>query len=364
MLTLPGLIDVHVHLRDPGQTEKEDFFTGTSAALAGGFTTILDMPNNKVPITTLERLEEKIRSAQEKTVCDVGFYFGSLGDNFGEFNKAREKVFGIKLYLNVTTGHYLIDEETLKKIYLRWSDVHVHSGGVLPVLVHAEEKMIEGVLNVVKKTRYRTHFCHVSSENELNQIIKAKESGLPITCGVCPHHLFLTEDDVKTLKSFAMMKPTLRTKKDQEFMWRNLNYIDVVESDHAPHTIDEKHSDSPPFGVPGLETTLPLLLTAEKDRRITRKQILDMCYVNPSRIFNISTDSQTKVEVDLTHEFEIRGENLHTKCKWTPFEGLKVKGKVRRVFIRGQKVFEDDIILIQPGFGRIIRPYCSSEVEN
>ena len=121
IITFPGLIDMHVHLRDPGQTEKEDFYTGTSAALAGGFTTVFDMPNNKIPITSKERLDEKIRTAKEKIVCDIGFYFCSLGDNLSEFAKVKDNVFGLKLYLNITTGYFLIDEKKLGEIYTHWA---------------------------------------------------------------------------------------------------------------------------------------------------------------------------------------------------------------------------------------------------
>lgn len=184
--------------------------------------------------------------------------------------------------------------------------------------------------------------------------MEAKKDGSPITCGVTPHHLFLTEDNVKTLKTFGMMKPPLRSKKDQEFLWKNLRYIDVIESDHAPHTIEEKKSDKPPFGVPGLETTLPLLLTAEKDGRITKEQIIAMCFDNPAKILNLKTDKNTKIEVDINKDYEIKGKNLRSKCKWTPFEGYRVRGKVRRVFIREVKVFEDDRILVKAGFGFVL----------
>ena len=170
-LTLPGLIDIHVHLRDPGQTYKEDFFTGTSSALAGGFTTVIDMPNNATPITTKERLEEKIKIAQGKTVCDIGFYFGSLGDNLDEFSKIGDKVFGLKLYLNQTTGGFIINEDSMKKIYDAWSSKQ-------PILLHSEEDMVSMVINVIRKTGKKSHFCHVSSANELSQIIKAKEEVL------------------------------------------------------------------------------------------------------------------------------------------------------------------------------------------
>ena len=370
-ITLPGLIDPHVHLRDPGQTEKEDFYTGTCAALAGGFTTILDMPNNKTPITTFDRLEEKIKIAKDKTICDIGFYFGSLGDNLEEFKKFNPptggKVFGIKLYLNQTTGNYLINKKTLEKIYNTWSNIKssntlaLHSAKVLtkftlPILVHAEDRSLDQVLKALKKIRKPTHVCHISLASELKQIINAKNEGLPITCGVTPHHLFLTENDVKILGPFGKMRPPLRSKKDVDFLWKNLKYIDVIESDHAPHTIEEKKSNNPPNGVPGLETTLPLLLTVASENRLTIEEILRLCYENPKKIFKIQTDKNTKTEIDLSKLYIIENRYLHTKCGWSPFNNWKVKGKVERVFIRGTKVFENGKVLVQPGFGKVINP--------
>lgn len=348
LIKLPGLIDAHVHLRDPGQTHKEDFYTGTSAALAGGFTTILDMPNNKLPITTYGLLIQKQKIAQKKIVCDVGFYFGSQGDNLGEFPEVDEKVFGIKLYLNPTTGNYLIDTDILDNVYMHWG---IHK----PILVHAEEKVIDQVIETVRKYGKKTHICHVSNKSELSAIIKAKSENLPITCGVCPHHLFLTTNDVKTLGPFGLMKPSLKLKSDQEFLWRNLNYVDVIESDHAPHTIEEKNSKEPPFGVPGLETTLPLLLTAVHEKRLTINDVIEKCHTNPAKIFNIPTDKNTYVEVD-NSEFIILNSKLHTKCAWSPFDSWKVRGQVKRVFIRGKKVFENGKILAQPGSGKVIQP--------
>ena len=136
MITLPGLIDPHVHLREPGGTQKEDFLTATSAALAGGFTTILDMPNNTTPTTTLERLYAKQKLAQEKILCDVGFHFGSLGDNLSEFEKVQNKVLGLKLYINETTGNFIIDLNLLEQICSAWPKNH-------PILLHAEENILE-----------------------------------------------------------------------------------------------------------------------------------------------------------------------------------------------------------------------------
>ncbi len=381
-MQLPGLIDPHVHLRDPGQTDKEDFYTGTSAALAGGYTTVIDMPNNLTPITTFEALEEKIKIAKDKIVCDVGFYFGSMGDNLEEFlkvtgypssknmsssrkrgsdsrfheNDDKNKVMGLKLYLNQTTGNFLLDKTHLGKIFATWP---AH----LPILVHAEDKTFDDVLEVLKKHPRKLHLCHMSTQYELKRVIEAKNSGLPVTCGVTPHHLFLTENDLSHLKSLGLMRPPLRSRGDVDFLWKHLNAIDVVESDHAPHTLEEKQTTppvgGPPFGVPGLETTLPLLLTAVSQGRLSLERVVKLCHDNPSKILNIPkipNTPKTTVEIDMESTYEIKNENLLTKCKWSPFDGWKVKGRVRRVFLHGEKVFEDGKVLAAPGFGHILTP--------
>jgi carbamoyl-phosphate synthase/aspartate carbamoyltransferase/dihydroorotase len=305
------------------------------------------MPNNLQPITTHERLKEKISIAKSKTVADIGFHFGSLGDNLQEFKKVQPKVFGLKLYLNITTGGFIITPESMKKIYTAWSSSK-------PILLHSEEEMIAMVLDVVRETGQPSHFCHVSSKNELSQIIAAKNEGLPVTCGVCPHHLFLSEDDERLLGPLAKMKPVLKSKKDLNFLWENLQYVDVIESDHAPHTLQEKQSTTPPFGVPGLETTLPLLLTAVHEKRLTLDQLIKLCHENPKNIFNIPTNKNTKVEVDFDEKYMIQNNDLHTKCAWSPFADWKMKGRVKTVFLRGKKVFENGAILAQPGSGTIL----------
>ena len=352
-LILPGLIDPHVHLRDPGQTNKEDFYTGTMAALAGGYTTIIDMPNNKTPITSLTTLNEKIKIAKKKIVCDVGFHFGSLGDNIDEFKKVQNKVIGLKLYLSLTTGGFVIDKTKLEKVFKAWPKEKV-------ILVHAEDNMLDSVINLTRKLGNKIHVCHISTADDLKQIKKAKEEGIKISCGVTPHHLFLTEKDVKILGPFGMMKPPLRSKKDQDFLWKNLNYIDVVESDHAPHTIEGKKKVPAPFGVPGLETTLPLLLTAVSEKKLTIDDVIRLCHTNPAKIFNTrdfdDSNHRNTVEVDLSQKYTIENKNLISKCKWTPFEGMKVRGRVERVFLRGNKVFENGKILAKKGSGKTVYP--------
>lgn len=402
-IKLPGMIDPHVHFRDPGQTHKEDFYTGTSAALAGGYTTVIDMPNNKIPITTKQRLDEKIAIAKEKIVCDVGFHFGSLGDNLDEFAKVEPYVMGLKLYLNETTGNFLITKDMIEKIFTAWPArlasqpaSQTEQGGQgesvagrpanRPILLHAEDDAVSYVIEIVRKVRKHAHFCHISTSSDLQQIMDAKEEGLPISCGITPHHLFLTAEEGAKLGAFGTMKPPLRTQKEIDFLWKNLAAIDIVESDHAPHTIEEKtgrvmrvgdphrvpavpvngtrtsdggneQQDPPyktPYGVPGIETQLPLLLTAVAQNRLTLDDVVRLCHINPAKIFGVKIDSNTYIEIDMAEEYKIVDKQLHTKCVWSPFNGWKMKGRVKTVFIRGEKVFENDTIIAHPGSGRIL----------
>lgn len=345
IIKLPGLVDLHVHLRDPGQTHKEDFYSGTSAALAGGYTAVFDMPNNASPITSEQALEAKVNSAKNQAVCDIGFYFGSQGDNLDQFHKVRDKICGLKLYLNMTTGKYLLDKSKLLATYAAWDSSK-------PILVHAEDEggMLGAVIEVVKQTKQPTHICHLSQASELKQIMAAKELGLPITCGVTPHHLFLNDQDAVRLGGFGHMKPVLKPQSDVDFLWQNLDAVDAIESDHAPHTREEKEQGT--FGVPGLETTLPLLLQAEREGKITLNDIVAKCHTNPLRILALSSDSETYIEVT-PEEYEVKDNELKTKCGWSPFAGQKVYGRVANVYLRGQKVYANGQVLAEPGSGRI-----------
>lgn len=334
IVRLPGLIDPHVHFRTPGQEYKEDFISGTKAAVAGGFTFVCDMPNNKIPITSEGLLKEKIKIASKSIFCDVGFHFGSLGDNLEEFEKVYKKVIGLKLYLNETTGNFLIDKKTLKKIFKAWPP----KAG--PILVHAEDDAIEAVIKEAYKDKRKVHFCHISLKSDLEQIIEAKKKNPNLSCGVTPHHLFLNENDAKRLGPYGRMKPFLKAQKDIDFFWENIDKIDIVESDHAPHTKEEKEGDSPPYGVPGLETTLPLLLKATDEKRITISDIKRLCHDNALMIFNLP-NQESSVEIDMDEKYILRGEKMHTKAGWTPFEGMEVKGEIKRVILRKKIIYEN-----------------------
>lgn len=344
-IILPGLIDIHVHLRTPGQTEKEDFTTGTKAAIAGGFTTVFDMPNNKIPITTVERLNEKKELAKGHVYSDIGFYFGSLGDNLDEFAKVANDIYGLKLYLNETTGNFLISKEKLEEIFVAWKKATSLRGGndeaiSKPILVHAEDDAVAAVINNARKTGQQVHFCHISLQSDLEQIMRAKDEGLAITCGIAPHHLFLNRADAEKLGPYGRMKPFLKSEEDVKFLWDHIDSIDVVESDHAPHTRTDKDSDTPPFGVPGLETTLPLLFTAVHEGKLKITDVTRLCHENPMKILNLKHDTG-EIEVEIDEEYEISNDNLNTKAGWTPFAGRKVFGKVRKVELHNETIFDN-----------------------
>lgn len=349
ILKLPGLIDTHVHLREPGATQKEDFETGTKAAIAGGFTLVLDMPNNPEPIVTPKSLENKTNLAEGRIYSDVGFHFGATPQSTSHFSAISKQIFGLKVYMNHTTGPLLVeDTNALEKIFEAWPKDKV-------LMVHAEGPTLKKAIDLAKKFGNRLHVCHVAQKMELQIIQQAKSDGVKITCEVGMHHLYLTEKDLGKLGGFGMMRPPLATKEDQDYLWENIKDIDIIASDHAPHTKEEKLSSNPPNGVPGLETTLPLLLTAMNDERVTINDIQRLCHDNPKKIFNIPDQEDTFVEVDLDEEWTISNANLYTKCGWTPFEGMKVKGKVKKVVLGGQIVFEDGKILDKPR-GKVVYP--------
>jgi dihydroorotase-like cyclic amidohydrolase len=340
---LPGLIDVHVHLRDPGATHKEDFSTGARAAIVGGFTTILDMPNNATPTFTLERLEEKIDEAKRVGICDIGFHFGTNGHNLEEFPKIWDNphVYGLKIYCNHTTGDLLIEDlALLEQVFAAWNSDK-------PILVHAEGMQLAGAITLAHFYDRCLHVCHISQKIEVELVRQAKKKKLKITAGVTPHHLFMTVDDVATLGSHAIMKPPLGTTKDKEALWAGIadQTIDIVETDHAPHTIEEKQSEKPPYGVPGLETALGLLLVAVHDKKITLKDVERLLYTAPKKIFAIHDQGETFIEFDPTASYVIGEGGYQSKCGWSPFEGWTAYGKVVKVVSRGKTILDKGKLL-------------------
>lgn len=342
IIKLPGLIDTHVHLREPGATQKEDFETGTKAAVAGGYTLVLDMPNNPNPITNPGALEEKISLAQNRIYCDLGFHFGGSKEGTQYFEQVKDKVFGLKVYMNHTTGPLLIEAaDELDLIFSSWPKEK-------PLMVHAETETLAKAIILAKKHGNRLHVCHVARKIELELIIQAKSEGLPVTCEVAMHHLYFTHADEERLGHYAMMRPPLASQEDQDFLWANIDAIDIVASDHAPHTKEEKEGGKVVNGIPGLETTLPLLLNAFNQGKITLERIIEMTSDSPRKIFNVPEQEDTYIEVDLDQSLTISNDGLFTKCGWTPFDGMELKGKILKTVIRGETVFENGEIVGEP----------------
>jgi len=353
MIKLPGLIDPHVHVREPGQTHKEDWDSATQAALAGGVTMILAMPNTKPPIFDAATLDLALAAAKQKARCDYAQFVGAGPDNAEFLPDLAAKAAGLKMYLDSTFGELRLDDMSL------WMPHFAKFPKDYPIVLHSESRtMAAGILFAAIYNR-PVHIAHISLKEEVLLIKAAKERGIKVTCEVCPHHLFLSKDDIPTIShghpGRGEVRPRLATKEDVDSLWNNVDVIDCFATDHAPHTLEEKDSENAPPGFPGLETLLPLLLTAVDDGRLTMDHVIQKSVINPRTIFHLPEQPETWIEVDEDTEYEIRAADQFTRCDWTPFEGWKVKGKVRKVVLLGQIAFEDGKILVEKGYGRNIR---------
>ena len=368
-ILIPGLIDVHVHLREPGFENKEDVATGTRAAASGGVTTVFEMPNTNPPTTTLKRVQEKRELMREKAVTNYGIYMGATSDNLEEIRKARN-VPGVKLYMGSSTGNLLLtDEKAIKNVFDSGKKIVIHAEdeelmkknaekhGSEPEasahsLIRNDEVEASAVRKALELSRNpkQLHFTHVSSRKALNLIKKTGSS-----CDVTPHHLFLTSEQLKKQGNLAKMNPALKSAEDVEALWDGMNsgFVDCIATDHASHTMAEKSTDywQAPSGVPGLETMLPLLLDAVNKKRISLHQMARLTSENPAKIFKVKNKGKLEegydadlVIVDMNKEKEVKNEELFTKCKWSPFNGWKLKGWPVMTIINGNVTFEDGTV--------------------
>ncbi|MFZ5904704.1 MAG: amidohydrolase family protein [Chloroflexota bacterium] len=360
MLKLPGLIDPHVHVREPGQTYKEDWDTATQAALAGGVTMILAMPNTRPPIFDAATLDLALGAAKQKARCDYAQFIGAGPDNahWDRHAGLPLRAAGLKMYLDSTFGELRLDDMTL------WMPHFEKYPKEYPIVLHSESRtMAAGILFAAIYDR-PVHIAHISLKEEVLLIKAAKEKGIKVTCEVCPHHLFLTSPsppsplptgEGRRGEGRLEVRPRLATQGDVDALWANLDVIDCFATDHAPHTLAEKDSETPPPGFPGLETILPLLLTAVSESRLTIPDIIQKMCTNPRRIFHLPEQPETWIEVDEDAEYEIKAANQFTRCGWTPFEGWKVKGRVHKIVLRGREAYRDGKILVEAGYGRNVR---------
>ncbi|CAI4225817.1 unnamed protein product [Auanema sp. JU1783] len=344
---LPGLIDVHVHVREPGATHKEDWVTCTKAALCGGVTQILAMPNTNPSLVDSETYLLTDKLAAAGAVVDYALYVGGTPNNSRAAAELASKCAGLKMYLNETFS-------TLKmESVFDWMKHLEAFPSSRPVVCHAEKQTLASVLWAAQMANRAVHICHVATAEEIHIIKLAKEKGCPVTCEVAPHHLFLTLDELPD--GIREVRPRLASERDREALWDNLDVIDCFATDHAPHTWSEKTSEKVPPGFPGVEYMLPLLLTAVAHGKLTLKQLLDRLYYNPKKIFKLPEQLDTYIEVDMNCEWTIPKHGGQSKAGWTPFEGRAVKGKVVNVVIRGVDALVDGEIAVNPGFGLNLR---------
>lgn len=359
LLKLPGLIDPHVHFRTPGLEYKEDWTTAAQASIKGGYTTVFDMPNTLPPTVTAQALAEK-KALIDQQLQTVGIplryqlFFGADKQQFAEIARVHDQVVGIKVFMGCSTGGLVIDDDESLETIFKLAAEHD-----LLVAVHAEDEQrlqqnarkyplpqpyavhsacrdetaamlaVKKAIQLVRKYRTRLYILHVSTQQEIELIAQAKAEQLPVFAETTPHHLFLTLTDYETLQGKAVMNPPLRAVKHQQALFQAIKegVIDTIGSDHAPHTPEEKAQPygQCPSGVPGIETTLALLLNAAHQNLLSLEDIVNLTSKRAESIFRL-VPNQDAVLVDLNASRTVEEKNLKTKCHWSPFAGRRLQG--------------------------------------
>ncbi|WP_020005801.1 dihydroorotase [Brachyspira innocens] len=343
---IAGIIDPHVHMRDPCLTQKEDFNSGSKAAARGGVTSFLDMPNTIPNTITKENLIAKKNMMIGKSYVDYGFHFGgSKADNSDDIKNIINDAASTKIFFNASTGNMLVEDDKILENLFESSKI---------VTVHAEDKMADKAIEIAKKTKTPLYLCHISLESEINSLKKAKDSGMVIYGEAAPHHLFLNTEDVnknEKNKMLLRMKPELREKSDNKALLNAIldSTIDTIGTDHAPHLISEKLQKLT-FGVPSVEHSLELMLNKVNDGTMDLKLLTKIMSENASKIFGIKNKGMLKenydadlVIIDMKDHSTIEEKDIITKAGWSPYIGFNRGGKVLTTIVRGNKVYNNGI---------------------
>ncbi len=377
---LPGLIDDQVHFREPGLTHKENIESGSRAAVAGGITTFMEMPNTLPQTTTMELLEEKYRIASETSYANYGFMFGGTNDNLSEIEKIDpKKVPALKLFLGSSTGNMLVDDEKALEQIFKKSPVLIAThcedeatikknleecieryGEDIPIELHpkirSEEACYKSSSKAVKlaqKTGARLHVFHISTAKELSLFNSKKPlKDKKITAEVCIHHLWFNEEDYAKKGTYIKWNPAVKTKKDQEALLQGLldDHLDVLATDHAPHTKEEKKNvyTKAPSGGPLVQHALPALLQMHHQGKISLEKIVEKACHNPAILFEIEKRGFIRegykadlVLVDLNSPWAVQPDNIYSKCGWSPFEGTTFKSRITHTFVNGRLVYKN-----------------------
>ncbi len=367
---IPGLIDDQVHFREPGLEHKEDLRTASHACAKGGITSFLEMPNTKPTTTTVEALESKLALAATKSVVNFGFYIGATTDNL-DVLKEVTRTPGIKIFIGSSTGNMLVDEqEVLERIFKETT---------LPICAHCEDETTvrentsrlnggtsvhdhseirdheaaiiatQRAVKLAERYNHQFHVLHVSTAEEVHFL---KNSLHMVSAEVCPHHLFFNIEDYDRLGTRIQMNPSIKSRADNAVLWQGLHSgtIEVIATDHAPHTLEEKAQPYPksPSGLPAVESSLALMLNARSKGLCTLEQIVAWMSTGPARVWHIANKGIIKpgydadlVLVDLKKKQTVRDEEQLTKCKWSPWHGEELTGWPVRTWVMGQTVYSE-----------------------
>ncbi|MFD2543257.1 dihydroorotase [Lacinutrix gracilariae] len=377
---LPGVIDDQVHFREPGLTHKANIETESKAAIAGGITSFIEMPNTNPQTTTIEKLNEKFEIASKTSSANYSFMFGGTNDNLDEILKVDPKqVAALKLFLGSSTGNMLVDNpEVLEKIFSSTKlliAVHCEDEGTIksnlaeyvekfgddiPIKHHPDIRSEEAcyissskAIELAKKTGARLHVFHLSTAKETalftNKIpLKDKK----ITAEVCVHHLWFTDKDYDSKGTFIKWNPAVKSQSDKDGLWKALldDRIDVIATDHAPHTLEEKKNvyTKAPSGGPLVQHALPAMLEMHHRGNITLEKLVEKMCHNPAILFEVEKRGFIKegyfadlVLVDLSSPWTVKKDNILYKCGWSPFEGTTFKSRITHTFVNGSLAYKN-----------------------
>jgi len=383
LIMIPGVIDDHVHFRDPGLTHKGDIFSETRAAVAGGITSFMDMPNTLPQTITIKDLEDKYCAGSEKSLINYSFYIGATENNLDEImNADPAKVCGIKLFMGASTGNMLVENENALKELFRRTDMPVAAhcedeqtikrnaefyrekyGEDVPVTMHpfirsrdACFKSTSFAVKLAREYNTRLHVLHLSTADEM-KLFSADESlrEKRITGEVCVHHLWFDDSDYEKLGSKIRWNPAIKTKYDRESLISGINNdnIDVIASDHAPHTIEEKSGSyfKSPSGAPLVQHSLAAMFELWHRKVFSLEKIVEKMCHNPAILFNISKRGFIRegykadlVLIDPEHPWIVSKNNILYKCGWSPLEGITFRSKVVKTFVNGNLVYNNGAI--------------------
>ena len=366
---LPGVIDDQVHFREPGLTHKEDLHHASRACAKGGVTSFLEMPNTIPNTITQVELDSKLKLASTRSLVNYGFYIGATPENVDELKHAKRTP-GIKIFIGSSTGNLLVDEQAALEKIFRETTLSICAHCEDETTVRANAKKYEGSSDVATHSKIRNHeaaliateraialaneyehhfhVLHVSTGIEVEQALKSRSKW--VTAEVCPHHLFFNVDDYERLGSLVKMNPSIKNKEDNEVLWQALldGDIDIVATDHAPHTMDEKRKHYPecPSGLPAVENSLALMLNQVAEGKCTVEQVVKWMCSGPAKIWGIKNKGEIKVGydadlvlVDLDLSQKVLNENQQTKCGWTPWHGETLTGWPVATWVMGHQAF-------------------------